>query len=205
MTKINPDKSTSLKFKIALQGAKEAPSARLIIQPEGSSHFIGIPADINEDMITVKIPARYEHFTFNEAAARLEVIVGQDYFVPWRDDFIIEESFKLEVTPLTEASDEETKERVSVTIVEEEVEEPAPVEEKKVTEPVIPPAPEKKVEPVEENCGKKHKKVEEETDDDDETMNAEKEEAKVKKKRQEKEAPKLKEKVEPHKKLTGYL
>lgn len=203
MTKINPDKSTSLKFKIALQGAKEAPQARLIIQPEGSSHFIGIPADINEDMITIKIPARYEHFTFTEASARLEVIVGQDYFVPWRDEFIIEESFKLEVTPLTEVKEEE-KHRVSVTIVEEEVEKPKPVQEK-VAEPVIPPAPQKKEEPVEEDCGKKHKKVKEETDEDDETIKGEKEAAKIKKKAKEQEAPALKEKVEPHRKLTGYL
>lgn len=137
MTNIDPSKKTTFRFKIAVTGSKNVPTARLIVQPS-KDYFFGIPAVINGDVIEVKISKKIASmFEFKSADMRLEVLVGENIFVPWNDTAKIIDVFKLEVTPLGESIEEEketTQKAVGVTIIsEEDTSEPI------ITPVVVPP------------------------------------------------------------------
>lgn len=137
MTNIDPSKKTTFRFKIAVTGSKNVPAARLIVQPS-KDFFFGIPAIINGDVIEVKISKKIASmFEFKSADMRLEVLVGENIFVPWNDTAKIIDVFKLEVTPLGESIEEEketTQKAVGVTIIsEEDTSEPI------ITPVVVPP------------------------------------------------------------------
>ena len=106
--KINPTKKTSLRFEIALSGAKETPVARLMIKPDNENYYIGIPASVNGGIVEAKITKEMiKGFTFEEGEVCLEVIVGESIFVPWKESLMIEEKFQLDVKPIQEEQIEE--------------------------------------------------------------------------------------------------
>lgn len=142
--KINPSKKTSLRFEIALSGAKETPVARLMIKPDNANYYIGIPASVNGGIVEAKITKEMiKSWDFEEGEVCLEVIVGESIFVPWKESLMIEEKFQLDVKPITEAVDEvEVKPSITTTVMfqEDDADEEDPiVEDKPVEEKILPP------------------------------------------------------------------
>lgn len=156
MTKLDVNKRTTFRFKIAVSGSKNIPTARLMIQGKGMLY--GVPATIQGDQISAVVTkAIAAQLAFKKGKVWLEVIVGESMFKPWSDDVTVIQDLKVSVTALgEEVTEEPTKikqqssgDTVSI-ISEEEDDDPAvelqpvdpePSPDLVIEDPEDPPAP----------------------------------------------------------------
>jgi len=88
MMNIKADKEFNLSFKVNVEGSNEKPDVRFaFVMPNGVN--ISFPGQYNgNDMVEVSLPSLESLGLFNETSsinAKLEVIVENNYFVPWND------------------------------------------------------------------------------------------------------------------------
>lgn len=136
MIDLKTNKKSELTFKLNVEGSpQEAPKARLVIELQNHS-YMAIEGEVFKDKVTVEIPplkSLREEFLPEKTKCYLEVIIGENYFIPWQNEFNLKEpiSVKAEATEtegLKEHEENPTKVSISIDSVTEEVEE-TPIEE----------------------------------------------------------------------------
>jgi hypothetical protein len=102
MFKLYTDKNNTFKCKIVVEGANEETSiARLII--EGESHDLMFEGRLKDQICEVNI-GKFKNFDNFKAKGqvRLEVIADDTYFIPWKSEYILEQSRVVTVEVLQE-------------------------------------------------------------------------------------------------------
>jgi len=116
--KINPDESTELKFQVNVVGSSDIPNPRLIIPISENGISLVFEGKLDDNEVTVDIS---ELLTLTDSInfdGKLEVIVGENIFVPWEDEITIEQPTKVVATSLmSEPIKEETKVEAKVEVV----------------------------------------------------------------------------------------
>ena len=102
MFKLYTDKNNTFKCKIVVEGANETTSiARLVI--EGESHNLMFDGKLKDGVCEVNI-GKFKNFDNFKAKGqvRLEVIADDTYFIPWKSEYILEQSRVVTVEVLKE-------------------------------------------------------------------------------------------------------
>lgn len=102
MFKLYTDKNNTFKCKIVVEGANESTSiARLVI--EGESHNLMFDGKLRDGVCEVNI-GKFKNFDNFKAKGqvRLEVIADDTYFIPWKSEYILEQSRVVTVEVLQE-------------------------------------------------------------------------------------------------------
>lgn len=117
--KINPDESTELKFQVNVVGSSDLPNPRLIIPISESGVGLVFEGKLDDHEVTVDISDLLELTDSVNFDGRLEVIVGENIFVPWEDEITIEQPLKVSVSSLMDEPTlkEETKVEATVEVV----------------------------------------------------------------------------------------
>jgi Tfp pilus assembly protein PilZ len=103
MLEIFKDKVNTLQFKLNIQGNKEKPDVRFIITDKENINLF-FPGVILNDVISVTIPTLKFLLKDFELTGDvyLEILVEGNYYVPWRDQFILSNSVVLSVETVNE-------------------------------------------------------------------------------------------------------
>lgn len=120
MANISLSKETELNFKLNVEGAKEVPSVRFIMN-FSEDYSVLISGTAANNIATVKIPKMPFLMESNVESipAKLEVIVDGQYFMPWTDDLKIKKDVKVEAIVDKEESLRE-KTDIAVQLIESE-------------------------------------------------------------------------------------
>lgn len=121
MTNISLSKETELNFKLNVEGAKEVPTVRFLMN-FSENYSVMIEGSAANNVATVKIPKMpfLSYAKLESVPAILEVIVDGQYFMPWADNLGIKKEVKVEaVTTIDEPLQEKTD--VSAALVTEQI------------------------------------------------------------------------------------
>lgn len=116
MIKLNPNKPTTMKFRVNITGTNENASARIFFK-KGNS-FTGYNTPIENGIVEIIVPSR-EFKNGDNVSSLVEIVVGNQVYTPWKEQILFEEQFKIEVDPIIEQ--EETESTESIHIEQEEV------------------------------------------------------------------------------------
>lgn len=88
MINVKADKEFDLSFKVNVEGSEEKPDVRFaFVMPNGVN--VSFPGKYNKDnMVEVSLPSLESLGLFRETSAvnaKLEVIIENNYFIPWSD------------------------------------------------------------------------------------------------------------------------
>jgi hypothetical protein len=129
--KINPDESTELKFQVNVVGSSDIPNPRLIIPISENGISLIFEGKLDDHEVTVDISELLSLTDSVNFDGKLEVIVGENIFVPWEDEITIEQPMKVVATSLmTEPIKEETKVEATVEVSKPKKKKPVKEEKK---------------------------------------------------------------------------
>lgn len=118
MLKLYRDKTKTFEFAVQVEGASKIDSARLVLESDGSKFIYMLRGDIKADgKCSINIPSISES-TVTKGKASLEVIADSVMFTPWKDDFSVASSIKVEVKNTDGDLIEPVKPKVTVEIKE---------------------------------------------------------------------------------------
>ena len=113
--KINPNESTELKFQVNVSGSYDTPNPRLVIPITENGISLVFEGTLNDHEVTVDISELLSLTDSTEFNGKLEVIVGENIFVPWEDEIVIDKPTTVVATSMdTPVIKEETKVEVKV-------------------------------------------------------------------------------------------
>lgn len=96
LREISLGKETHLKFQVAIEGTAQQPEARLSLSfPD---YTLSFPAELKEkNTVHVTIPKLpfLENTSIEEVSAALEIVVENQYFVPWEDMLGVKKEVKV--------------------------------------------------------------------------------------------------------------
>lgn len=129
MANISLSKETELNFKLNVEGAKEVPTVRFLMN-FSEDYSVMISGTAANNVATVKVPKMpfLESSNIESVPAKLEVIVDGQYFMPWADNLGIKKEVKVEAVadteePLQEKTDVNATLIQGETVLEEDVSE----------------------------------------------------------------------------------
>lgn len=102
MIELKLNKESELSFEINVEGSKEPPKARLIFEVD-SNMELALKGKIQEGNVKVSVPSLMdlkEKLSGENVKGYLEVIVDNNYFVPWEEHF----SLKAPITVQAESA-----------------------------------------------------------------------------------------------------
>ena len=114
MMELKLNKESELSFDINVEGSKETPRARLILEMEDSME-LAIKGSVKEGSVTVKVPSLMslkEKLSGDNVRGYLEVIVDNGYFVPWEEYF----SLKAPVTVQAESTEVTKQPEIKISV-----------------------------------------------------------------------------------------
>lgn len=137
MINIKSNEEKIISFEFQVEGSRETPSVRLIIEGVNDDFDLSIPASIKNGKIEAKIP-QLEHVIpdisgTKKLKARIEAIVDDTFFETWSDDIIVEQTVKVK-TKQTEIRTENKKPKITATLTEVNTVETKPLSEIKTTD-----------------------------------------------------------------------
>ena len=113
--KINPNESTELKFQVNVSGSYDTPNPRLVIPITENGISLVFEGILNDHEVTVDISELLLLTDSTEFNGKLEVIVGENIFVPWEDEITIDKPTTVVATSMDIPTiKEETKVEVKV-------------------------------------------------------------------------------------------
>lgn len=143
MIKVNINESSELSFRLKVEGNATEPKGKLVLKvnPQLELNFVG---EVQDSKIVINLPALKEYkeiLKTNIIESYLEVVIGDNYFVPWEGKLTLEQPIQVQVEAQDEEEDklEENKSiKVDVEIEprkKEEVKKPFKKEELKDNKP----------------------------------------------------------------------
>ncbi len=111
MIELKLNKESELSFDINIEGSKETPKARLILEMEDSME-LAIAGTVKEGVVEVKVPsllALKEKLSGDNVKGYLEVIVDSSYFIPWEEYFDLKEPITVQAESKTVKKQKEIK------------------------------------------------------------------------------------------------
>lgn len=111
MMELKLNKESELSFDINIEGSKETPKARLLLEMEDSME-LAISGTVKEGVVTIKIPsllALKEKLSGDNVKGYLEVIVDNNYFIPWEENFSLKEPITVQAESIAVKKQKEIK------------------------------------------------------------------------------------------------
>jgi len=124
MINIYTNKETKLRFKLNVEGSNLAPQVRLVVKFIDDNNLL-IEGLVYQDRVTVTVPKLDKYLNENKSKilkAFLEVIVDDNYFVTWKDDFQIIDPVNVTVEKVIDDTKKESIEENHISTVLEEIE-----------------------------------------------------------------------------------
>ncbi len=106
MIELKLNKESELSFEINIEGSEETPKARLMLEMEDKME-LSIAGVIKEGQVSVVVPSLMdlkEKLSGENVKGRLEVIVDNNFFIPWEEYF----SLKAPITVQAESAEVKT-------------------------------------------------------------------------------------------------
>lgn len=138
---IDPTKEKTLTFKVDITGSTDKPFSRIIFLLKDDSSIM-FNAIAEEGVVKAKIPPLVLYRDNLVGTAKLELIIGEYYFLPWQGQFELKEETKVEVQletpdnskPIISISDEvlEEAKKHKENIIEENIDKPITEKVKKI-------------------------------------------------------------------------
>ena len=122
------DKSENFECIVDIKGASTKDAiARIIVESDRYNLVFGGKIENNKCVVPIKKLKGIldENSTGN---MKLEIVVEDTYFVPWKSQFIVKEEKNISVSNITEQKTEAFKPMVSVKVTEKPIVQPKPIE-----------------------------------------------------------------------------
>lgn len=170
MIDLKTSKKSELSFQLNVEGSpQESPRARLVIELQNHS-VMAIEGTVLKDKVTIEVPplkSLREEFLPEKTKCYLEVIIGENYFIPWENELNLREpiSVKAEATEssdIKESEDAPTRVSISMDSVAEKIEEEDEKENEEI-EKTESPEPNENLENVASKEEEEEEAMEEET------------------------------------------
>lgn len=130
MIDLRLDRESELSFTLNIEGSTSPPRSRLVLKMNDDFE-LALKGKVEGDKVYVDIPILTtfkESFSGKVIQAYLEVVVDENYFIPWEDNFYLEQPLIVQVEQSEEGIiKEEKKTKISISIdnfKEKRVEEP---------------------------------------------------------------------------------
>lgn len=112
IAKVKLDESTKLEFGVSITGAESRPTAKLVI--DGPDFSIGFPCKPVTEGVEVVIGKLKNMLPAGEYPVRMEIVIENKLYIPFRDTIVLEPSVHVMSTPKAVV---ESKDTVTVTPV----------------------------------------------------------------------------------------
>ena len=108
MLELRDDKLTTLEFQLELHGNEHPPQARLVLAMSKNVQLM-MTAEVADGLVTVSIPPLGKLLKAAVGGAvSLEVIVDDNYYIPWTGEVVLREGIKVGVlgSPVVRSQDD---------------------------------------------------------------------------------------------------